>query len=128
MHIVTMQNDQVFGGYFYSGTTMACGNYDAFMGPELLAFIKEKFAPNYLDSPQTVGIGGIGMGGYAAFRTAIRNPGLFGSISAVAGPFDFDGADGNSGLISMFDDALVEQGLLNEGLFDTANGRSAFLS
>lgn len=128
MHIVTMQNDQVFGGYFYSGTSPAGGNYDAFMGQELLDFIREKFAPNYFDSQQKIGIGGIGMGGYAAFRTAIRNPGMFGSISAVAGPLDFDGADGNSGLISMFDDALIEQGLLNQGMYDTVNARSAFRS
>jgi hypothetical protein len=71
------------------------------------------------------GIGGIGTGAYGAFRAAMKHPGRFGSISAVDGPLDFDGWDGNGGLIPLFRVALDrEQRLLGNpdyrNLWDTA--------
>lgn len=46
------------------------------------------------------GIGGVGMGGYGAFRGALETD-LFSSVSAVNAPLDFDGS-GNNGFISLF--------------------------
>jgi len=50
--------------------------------------------------PQSRGIGGVGMGGYGAFRGALET-GEFSSVSAVNAPLDFDGT-GSNGFVSLF--------------------------
>jgi hypothetical protein len=49
-------------------------------------------------------IGGVGMGGYGAFKAAIETD-LFGSVSAVNAPLDFDGA-GSGGFLSLFQEVF----------------------
>ncbi len=112
MFIACISNDLVFGGYFYAENSPAAGDYDAIVGQNLVEHI-ESFGLTIQD-PAKRGIGGVGMGAYGAFRAAMLNPGTFTSISAVDGPLDFDGADGNSGLIDLFVPCLTEQGLLGE--------------
>ncbi len=52
----------------------------------------------YLTVPDAAhrAISGVGMGGYGAFAAVLKT-GMFGSVSAVNAPLDFDGADGNGG-------------------------------
>lgn len=113
MIICCLSSDQVFGGYFY-GNSYPAGYYDDIIGsPDnegLVAFLYSQYS-NLINSTSKRGIGGIGLGAYGAYRAALKHPGMFGSISVVDGPLDFDGADGNSGLKSLFDAALQEQGL-----------------
>lgn len=115
MAIACVPNDEAFGGFFYAGneTSMGAGKYDDLIGASMLDYLYSAI-PYLIDSPDKRGIGGIGQGAYGAFRAAMLHPGQFSSISVTDGPMDFDGADGNSGLISLFDDALMEQGLLND--------------
>jgi hypothetical protein len=109
MLIVCVSNDLTFGGYFYGSHYPAAGNYDAILGGSLLEHV-ETFGIT-LNDPSKRGIGGVGTGGYGAFRTALLNPGTYTSVSAVDGPMDFNGADNNSGFIPMFLDAINEQGI-----------------
>ncbi len=124
MEIVCINNDAVFGGYFYGSRYPGAGNYDTLIGGTLVEYIHSTLAPYTINTQAKRGIGGIGMGAYGAFRAAMKHPGTFCSISAVDGPLDFDGADGNSGFVSLFDDVLNEQGLLNGNLndFDSSSG------
>ncbi len=114
MAIACVPNDKVFGGYWYAGDTtrLGAGKYDQLIGGTLLDFLYSRL-PFLIDSPDKRGIGGVGQGAYGAFRAAILNPGQFRSISATDGPLDFDGDGGahGNGLIDLFDDALIEQGL-----------------
>lgn len=117
MIIYCMANDQTFGGYFYSDSYPA-GHYDSIFqsdgvpfdagGRDDLLEYLHRFYPAIMDLPSKRGIGGVGQGAYGAFRAAIKNPGMFSSISVADGPLDFDGA-GNGGLINLFHEALQEQ-------------------
>jgi hypothetical protein len=113
MIICCLSSDQVFGGYFY-GNSYPAGYYDDIIATYdyvgLMPFLYSQFN-NLIDSPYKRGIGGIGLGAYGAYRAILKHPGMFGSISVADGPLDFDGPDGNSGLKSLFDVALQEQGL-----------------
>jgi len=121
MAIVCVPNDQVFGGYFYAGHNPGAGYYDELIGGALIEWMR-KF--DCLNESLPVGIGGVGMGAYGAFRAALMHQGMFSSISVTDGPLDFDGPDGTEGFLELFDDALTEQGLLNEAgwrtKFDTS--------
>lgn len=126
MIIVTMANDPTFGGFWWAGgqtvDTMpiywagGTGNYDALIGGTLIDYVwrstTARGIDNYDTSQGMTGIGGIGTGAYGAFRAAMKHPGRFGSISAVDGPLDFDGWDGNGGLIPLFRTALESEQLL----------------
>ena len=113
MIICCLSSDQVFGGYFY-GNSYPAGYYDDIIAsPDeqgLVAFLNGQYS-NLIDSASKRGIGGIGLGAYGAYRAILKHPGMFGSISVADGPLDFDGADGHSGLMNLFDVALQEQGL-----------------
>lgn len=110
MLIACVSNDLVFGGYLFAGHYPGAGDWDGMIGQSLLTYI-ETFGIT-INDPAKRGIGGVGQGAYGAFRAAMLNPGTFTSISAIDGPLDFDGADGNSGLIDLFAPVLNEQGLL----------------
>lgn len=134
MIIACIENDQVFGGYFYagdfeidsttdydpiqanyafkhSGLGLPSGAWDKVIGTELIDYLYNSFISIVDTSPGRLAIGGVGMGAYGAYRAAILNPGKFCAISAIDGPLDFDGADGSSGLIDLVDDVFAEQGL-----------------
>lgn len=120
MVIYCMASDQTFGGYFY-GDSDPAGHYDSIFHydlewdnipitstSDLLRYLHTAY-PSTIKSPAKRGIGGIGQGAYGAFRAAIKNPGVFSSISVADGPLDFDGPDGSSGLMDLFHDAVLEQ-------------------
>ncbi len=108
MLIYCMAGNRTFGGFFY-GNSAPAGFYDDILCDSLIDFLQNERFSAIIDNPSKRGIGGIGQGAYGAFRTALRNPGLFSSISVADGPLDFDGSDGNSGLLDMFQTCLDEQ-------------------
>ncbi|MFH2050165.1 MAG: hypothetical protein ABIJ12_12020 [bacterium] len=114
MAIACIKADRTFGGYFWAGNSGGgSGDYDQIMGSKVLEnFVTKSQGLILADDPSKCGIGGVGTGAYGAFRAALINDHKFSSITVTDGPLDFDGADGNSGWISMFDDVLIEQGLV----------------
>jgi hypothetical protein len=89
----------------------------------LIPFLQRSL--HILGSPEKTGIGGVGMGSYGAFRAALIYDTVFGSISVTDGPLDFDGGPGyGNGLADLFDDALMEQGLLGGDVRDFDSSRS----
>ncbi len=124
MAIACIANDRVFGGYFYGGRSPGAGNYDTLIGGTMVEHL-HSFYPFTIDQTSKRAIGGIGMGGYGAFRAALLHPNTFSAVSAVSSPLDFDGADDNSGFMDFFDDALNEQQIMGEPLatsFDSSGG------
>ncbi|MFH1374059.1 MAG: alpha/beta hydrolase-fold protein [bacterium] len=111
MAIACVPNDNIFGGYFYAGSSDPAGHWDSFLSSTLLEYLY-LFVGSCLSDRLPVGIGGVGQGGYGAFRASILNPGMFVSVSATDGPMDFDGSAGYAGLDELFDDCLTEQNLL----------------
>ncbi|HOD67788.1 MAG TPA: alpha/beta hydrolase-fold protein [candidate division Zixibacteria bacterium] len=111
MAIFVPQNDPVLGGYWWAGSGGGCGNYDTLVGGTLIDHIRENaLGPGAFDTAQCMtAIGGIGTGAYGAVRAALKHPGRFGSISVINGPMDFDGLDGQGGLIPLFAKAIAEQ-------------------
>ncbi len=142
MIVVCIPSNPAFGGYFYAGgynfedttkvndsTVPTTGNYDNIIGKDLINYIDFILNFRVLDSKQKHGIGGVGNGAYGAFRAALLHDTTFGSISVTDGPLDFDGAPGlGNGLIDLFVDALLEQGLLNvsDSLFKTFDSSSSW--
>lgn len=134
MTIVMMSNEfRTFGTFFYAGREFApvpadgldpgysygAGHYDQILGDSLINYLETSyFSWLKQGDPTQRAIGGLGTGAYGAFRVALRKPGLFGSVSGVDGPLDFDGSDGSSGLISLMDSVFVEQPeLTSDSLF-----------
>jgi len=119
MVIYCVANDDVFGGYFY-GNSNPAGMYDsifsfdeaqmdtATVARDIVQLVHMAY-PATIELQRKRGIGGVGQGAYGAFRAAISNPDVFGSISVTDGPLDFDGLTGNGGLRTLFDDAMTEQ-------------------
>jgi hypothetical protein len=72
---------------------------------------------------ETRAIGGVGMGGYGAF-SAVLHSDLFGSVSAVNAPLDFDGT-GSNGFKSLFNDVYsgpwTTIDTSETGIIDTVN-------
>ena len=132
MVVACPSNDPTFGGFMYAGgynfshpvkvidsITPPTGNNDAIFSKQLVNWINSLGFT--LQGQQKTGIGGFGMGAYGAFRAALLSDAVYGSISVTDGPLDFDGDPGlgfGNGLIDLFDDALIEQGLLNGNLQD----------
>lgn len=124
MIIACITNDPVFGGYFFAGTSPGAGLYDDMIGDRLVSWLEYAYV-SVISSPDKRGIGGVGMGGYGAFRAALLHPGTFTSISANDGPLDFDGADDNSGFEDYFIAALNEQGIVGQ-TFDALDSSRAW--
>jgi hypothetical protein len=120
MMIVAVGNNETFGGNWY-GNSYAAGFYDHLLGVELIRRLEQNFPQTFDPAQGKLGIGGFDQGAYGAFRAAIQNPGVFGSISACDGPLDFDGGAGfGNGL-----EALIPQVFTELGLTET-NFRSEF--
>ena len=124
MAIACLSNKNNFelGGMFYAGHLPVGGKFDNLFKKSdrfksIISYLNFSY-PFIIDSPDKRGIGGMGQGAYGALRATILNPGLYNSISVLEGPLDFDGADGNSGMLTLFDDMLNEQGLLNGNMND----------
>ena len=96
---------------FY-GSSDPAGYYDQIIGDKLVTYLEqEAFASVLIGDSAHRAIGGVGEGAYGAYRAALKHPGVFSAIAATDGPLDFDGVDGNSGLIPLFQQSLNEQGL-----------------
>ncbi len=111
MAIACVENDPFFGGYFYAGRSFPAGDYDTLIGGTLIEYLYDN-SQGILSRSLPAGIGGVGMGGYGAFRAALMHEGVFTSISVTDGPYDFDGSAQYSGLDDLFEEVLNEQGLL----------------
>ncbi len=124
MYIATIPPDpaRAIGGYFYGGSSYGAGNWDTLLGETLADYISKSWEiPS--EDPGLRGIGGFWIGAYGAFRAALLNPGAYSSISVIDGPLDFDGPDGNSGLLDLMSYAVnTEQG----GFTDNADMRDHF--
>lgn len=107
MIVACVANDDKFGGYFY-GNSFPAGFYDDVLGAELIDVLQFRY-PMLVNSRNKRAIGGFGQGAYGAMRAALQHPGMFGSVSGVDGPLDFDGATGRNGLMELFNDANFEQ-------------------
>lgn len=107
MVVYCVGNPLSFGGFWY-GQSAPAGKYDDILGDSIVDFLNN-FIPAIIDDPSKRGIAGIGQGAYGAFRAALKNPGLYSSISVADGPLDFDGPGGGGGLTALFDDAIAEQ-------------------
>lgn len=119
-------NATAFGGFWY-GDSYAAGRADAIIGDRMLNdYLFTRIPATVSTQKSQVGIGGVGMGAYGAFRAALKHPESFGSVSGVDGPLDFDGA-GNTGLRSLFSAALAEQSTLTKyNILDTVTGSPTF--
>lgn len=117
MMIVCLASDRSFGSFFY-GNSIVAGFYDSIMGTQLLDELAQFRGFQIKPGARFRGIGGIGIGGYGAYRAAIKHPGIWGSVSSNDGPLDFDGANGSSGLISLMDDCVAEQPAGTASFFD----------
>jgi hypothetical protein len=134
MIVACVSNNNAFGGYFYAGGKNfenlphpQSGAYDHIVSTlddtlGLIPFLRRFL--HVIPARQKTGIGGIEMGAYGAFRAALIHDTVFNSISVTDGPLDFDGGPGfGNGLMDLFDDALLEQGLLggNIKIFDSSS-------
>ncbi|MEE8575927.1 MAG: hypothetical protein V3T31_01610, partial [candidate division Zixibacteria bacterium] len=117
MRIVMIGNDDYVGGNFY-GNSYGGGFYDRVLGDAMIEKLENNF-PGFINDPSKLGIGGVGQGAYGAFRTTIQNPGMYGSVSAVDGPLDFDGSTGSGGFIALLDTLMVEQTALDSTSLST---------
>ncbi|MFH1688589.1 MAG: hypothetical protein ABIE70_13855 [bacterium] len=126
MVIFCVQNNPVFGGYFYAGSSYPAGLYDDLLGQAMVQWIDDVLGGTLVlaDSAKWRGIGGFGTGAYGAYRAAMLS-GKYGSVSGADGPMDFDGADGSSGLIDLMDSVFVEQPQLTAANLRTAYDSSA---
>lgn len=99
MIVVIPDCSNSFGGSFYANSPVDTlpdsrevsfsGKFEDFLIEELMPYVKQNFAIDTLAS-QT-GISGHSMGGYGAYRLAMRHPELFGSVSAMSAPMYFAG-------------------------------------
>ena len=132
MVVCCVGNDRVFGGYWY-GNSAPAGYYDGIIGAppvnvsQLLGWLQD-YIPATIRSPSKRGIGGVGTAAYGAFRAILKNPGVYKSISVTDGPLDFDGADGNSGLLPLFKVAMNEQAVFRHAERDSVLFDSLALS
>jgi S-formylglutathione hydrolase FrmB len=129
MLIIMADMSTPIGGSFYSdGWTLwnslnpvkiSSGNFEKAIYRDLIRIIEQDGDPNpafnIIPKRESRAIGGVGMGGYGAFRIALKNPELFSSISSIDGFVAFD--DGIEGII---DQVFTENGI-------TAGDRDAYL-
>ncbi len=127
MIIVSVDGRSLLGGSFFTNST-AQGRYFSALTVDETFLVNPYIDPNAIPSPirgerllksnalinrmdewyltipdpSARAISGVGMGGYGAFAAVLR-AGMFGSVSAVNAPLDFDGASGTGGFLSLID-------------------------
>lgn len=130
MIIVSIDGRSQFGGSFYTNSPIQ-GNYYSALAEDRIFHVDPYIDPNafpfpidgprdlysystvsrmdetYLtiDNPKARAISGVGMGGYGAFAAAVQTD-LFGSVSAINAPLDFDGA-GAGGFKALFNEVFT---------------------
>lgn len=155
MIIVCVEGRSLLGGSFYTNSVRQ-GNYfwslftdTSFTEPTRVAgflnlidveFKAEALMNRIDDIYRTVatkefrGAGGVGMGGYGAFRSAVATE-FFGSVSAIDAPLDFDGT-GSNGFLSLFSDiypagsswSSVDTSAINPAMSMIVSAAAAFAS
>jgi len=113
MIIVIVDASNLFGLGMYANSHVA-GNYEDMIVPELL-FAIEEASGAYNTHTRVAGkaaraIGGIGFGGQAALKLAIKHPDLFSSVSALNAPLAYAGDGGvtTEGIRGMFKSFFIE--------------------
>lgn len=86
---------------------------------------------NTIAQPKFRAAGGVGMGGYGAFKSVLQTD-YFGSVSAIDAPLDFDGSTGNGGFLTLFQDVYdgswntVDTSETNIGMSIVVSAAAAF--
>jgi len=111
MLIVTANATNRFGGSMYANSAV-CGQYEDLMVAELMQEIDESFDTHTRAGRDARAIGGLGFGGQAAIKLAIKHPELFSSASALNAPLAYAG-DGETtdGFLGMFKYFFIENGI-----------------
>ncbi|MGH9399797.1 MAG: alpha/beta hydrolase [Thermoanaerobaculia bacterium] len=78
-------------GSWFSDTADGSKRYEAFIAGDLVRAIEA--TGRAVPGPGSRGITGISMGGYGAFKIALKRPGFYGSVSALSGALIPFGAD-----------------------------------
>ncbi len=114
MIIVTMDAANMFGLGMYANSSVA-GHYEDLIYPDLVNQIDEgvSFDTHILGGANARAIGGIGFGGQAALKIAMKNPDVFASVSAINAPLAFAGDGGvtSNGLQDLFKFFFIENDL-----------------
>jgi len=107
-------NDETFYvDLFIDPTGVYSGTGEPYRGPKTLYStgpinrVDDWF--NTINDPKARAISGVGMGGYGAFSLAV-NTDLFGSVSAINAPLDFDGT-GSNGFLTVINEVMPAQWL-----------------
>ena len=103
------------GSFFTNSFHQAVGNSE-----QHILDIVDEVDGNYntIVGPEGRGIGGTSMGGFGAVSIAMNNPGVFSSISSLAGPLSFQGGlstsdasdDAYEGVLELLPTVLLETG------------------
>lgn len=78
-------------GSWFSDSHDGSRRYEAFLAEDLPRWVEAHYRA--LAAKPSRGVTGISMGGYGAVKTALRHPGLFGSVSSLSGaliPFGWE--------------------------------------
>lgn len=117
MLIVTIDASNLFGLGMYANSSV-CGNYEDLIFLELVGRVDD-LARGWnvhwkagLNGREARAIGGLGFGGQAAIKLAIKHPDWFSSVSALNAPLAFAG-DGETtdGFLGMFKYFFIENGV-----------------
>ena len=114
MLIITIDASNLFGLGMYANSSV-CGNYEDLIFPDLVNQVDDtEFGWNVhwkagLNGREARAIGGLGFGGQAALKLAIKHPDWFSSVSALNAPLAFAG-DGETtdGFLGMFKYFFIE--------------------
>lgn len=112
MLVVTIEATDLYGLGMYANSSVA-GNYEDLIAPELVEQIDRVFAVHTAGGRNARAIGGIGFGGQAAMKLAIKYPDLFSSVSAMNAPLAFagDGSVTTEGIPGLFKYFFIENNL-----------------
>lgn len=117
MIMVIPSGKNLLGGSFFTDSQHPAVNASETHIINLIAAVDGAY--NTDATPAGRGIGGTSMGGFGAMNIALNNPGVFGSVSSLAGPLSFLGGqltpgdtsdDAYTGISALLPRVLVETG------------------
>ncbi len=112
MLVVTIEATDLYGLGMYANSSV-CGNYEDLIVPELIDRIESVYPVHTEAGRDARAIGGIGFGGQAAVKLAMKHPELFSSVSAMNAPLAFAGDGGvtTEGIPGLFKYFFIENDL-----------------